>query len=81
MFKIGDIVKFTSDRFLRTQWTGQSTKQSYVIVGHGVIDGMYRLEGLSDRSEQLMCVEHSIELDIVYARKLKLKKICSKLET
>ena len=73
MFKVGDIVKVKTDKnnsssmVLRTYISDTHQRELFVI------------KGLNSKYERHFLPE-SLEKDMVYYRKQKLKKICSKLE-
>jgi len=73
MFKIGDIVKFKDEYY-------QDIVQSYMIISKlDIMGGTYRIKGLITNKKRFIQY-FALELDKIYYRKLKINKICSKLE-
>lgn len=76
MFKVGDVVKLSD--IGHSVYKTKLYKQTYIVTWVSKTNGV-RVKGFSNRLE-ICYSDHIVEIDRDYLRKLKLDKICSKLE-
>ena len=78
MFKIGDIVRFNNELY------PTMNNKLYEVVGTfhiGTPHSLYKIKNIKTEKEQYINGDtKNLELDVVSMRKLKLERICSKLE-